>query len=109
MELEVSRHALRRGQRLKLSGDVESLTSSKACEHRVPIELQRRVPGNLPYQTFARLSSSGTGRFSSAFKPGRTYFYRALVRQTTQCLASLSPREKVTVSKPHSVRRSGRQ
>lgn len=100
MDLDASRHTLRLGQGVKLAGDVESLSSSKACEQRVPIELQRRVPGRVPYRTFARLTASGSGRFSSSFKPARTYLYRALVRQMPQCLASVSPRERVTVTKP---------
>jgi hypothetical protein len=106
VDLDVSRHAIRRGQRLKVAGDVESLTSSRTCEQRVPVELQRRVPGRVPYQTFKRLTSSRAGRFSSSFKPTRTYLYRALVRQTTQCLASVSARERVTVTKARSTRRS---
>ncbi|MDQ6750353.1 MAG: hypothetical protein M3Z33_06345 [Actinomycetota bacterium] len=109
VDLDLSRHTLRRGQRLKLAGDVESLTSSKTCEQRVAVELQRRVPGRVPYQTFGRLTASGSGRFSTSFKPTRTYLYRALVRQSTQCLASVSSHERVTVTKPRSSRRARRR
>jgi hypothetical protein len=108
VELDASRNSLRRGQRLTLTGDVEALTSSKTCEQGASVELQRRAPGRMPYQTFARLTANGSGGFSTSLKPKRTSLYRALVRQSGQCLGSVSSRERVTVRRARRARRSSR-
>jgi hypothetical protein len=99
VDLAANRGSVRRGKRVKLSGDVDAFANAGVCENKVAVELQRRKPGRVPFRTFSRKTSNGTGGFSLTFKPASTFLYRALVRQTDQCLGAASDRERVGVTR----------
>ena len=98
LELAASRESVRRRQRVTLRGVLESFTDA-SCAARQAVELQRRRPGSARYRTFARATSDGDGDFSRGIRPTRTYFYRALARETSRCAGVASAREKVTVKR----------
>jgi hypothetical protein len=99
LDLAANRSSVRRGKSVKLSGDVDAFANQSVCEAGVTVELQRRKPGKVPYRTFSTKTTNSSGGFSSTFKPTATYLYRALVRQTDQCLGAASDRERVTVTR----------
>ena len=73
--------------------------SDASCRTRQPVEIQRRRPGRARYRTFAKMRTTAGGDFSQRIRPRRTYFYRALARETSRCLGIASAREKVTVKR----------
>jgi hypothetical protein len=99
LELEASRHKVRRGRQVRLRGLLEAFTNAGACQSRQPVLIQRRRPGSLRYASLVQVRTSTAGRFSATITPSRTFYYRARVRTTVSCLGAISPREKVTVKR----------
>ena len=97
MELDVSRSRVPRGRAVRLDGFVDSFTADQGCERNQAIQLQRRRPGRTRYATFRTVRSDADGEFGSRIRPARTFYYRAVTAETSECHASRSNRERVTV------------
>ena len=78
---------------------IEAFTNQVRCERNQSVEIQRRRRGTILYRTLTRVKSNGGGTFSLKIKPQATYFYRARISQSTNCIGAVSPREQVTVRK----------
>jgi hypothetical protein len=89
--------AAQRRSRTRLRGAVEAFANAAACEPGQTVQLQRRRPGQARYRTFAQVRTNGRGGFARSLRPRRTYYYRARVPQTADCLGAVSERERVAV------------
>jgi hypothetical protein len=105
IELEASRSRITAGSRIKLKGAIEAFTNPVRCERNQVVAMQRRRRGSVLYRTFTEVKSNGGGTFSLKIKPQSTYFYRARLAQSTNCLGAVSAREKVTVRKKRKASR----
>ena len=108
LEIQASRTRVRAGTEIRIRGVIEAFTNQVRCERNQTVAIQRRRRGTVLYRTFAEVRSNGGGTFSLKVKPRATYFYRARLSQTANCIGAVSPREQVTVRKrARAARRSG--
>jgi FG-GAP repeat len=100
IEFDVSKERVRARRSVKIGGVVEADEKKAACEDRERVVLQRRRPGvGRRFVEFDRTTTTRAGLFSLRIKPRRTYFYRALMYQTSDCVGVVSERQKITVSR----------
>ena len=97
LELDATRDSVSAGAKVQLRGRIEATADPGACQAGQAVELQRRTAATGTFATFARTTSDGNGMFAATVRPRQTAQYRALVRESTRCLAEASNVETVAV------------
>ena len=99
LELEVSKHSVKRDKRVRLTGELNEAGNEPACEAGQTIELQRKKPKRSTFVLFKRVTTSATGGFRAKVKVKRTFRYRAQVAEGGGCAAAVSGAEKIRVKR----------
>ncbi len=104
LDLDASRSRVRSGSASRLRGAIESLAGPETtCTVGQVVELQVRASGARRYARLKLVQTDGEGAFETTVRPTRTSRYRALARQTAECLGAASNTETVAVSPVVSV------
>jgi 6-phosphogluconolactonase (cycloisomerase 2 family) len=91
--------AVRKGGRVRFSGDVSAPQDVAGCESNQTVELQRKKPKQATFTTFDQLQTDAPGNFSTKKKIKKTFQYRAILGQTAACGDATSNSEKVKAKK----------
>jgi 6-phosphogluconolactonase (cycloisomerase 2 family) len=91
--------AVRKGRKVRFSGDVSAPQDVAGCESNQTVELQRKKPKQAGFTTFDQLQTDATGNFSTKEKIKKTFEYRAVLVETAACDDAASPTEKVKAKK----------
>jgi hypothetical protein len=91
--------AVRKGGKVRFSGDVSAPQNVAGCESNQTVELQRKKPKGTGFTTFQQVQTNATGNFSVKKKIKKTFEYRAGLGETAACDDSSSNTEKVKAKK----------
>jgi hypothetical protein len=99
LTLDANKNKVKRGKKVRLSGQVNAAVRQGPCESGQTVELQRKRPKQTTFTTFAQLQTDAQGTFSLKKKLRKTFEFRAQVAETDACLGQISNTEKVKVKK----------
>jgi hypothetical protein len=99
LTFDANKAKVRKGKKVRFSGEADSPGNEAACESGQTVELQRKRPKQTTFTTFAQVQTDAQGGFSLKKKVRKTFEYRAQVVETGACMAALSSSEKVKVKK----------
>jgi hypothetical protein len=101
VSLDANKGKVRKGRRVRLTGQVDAPANEASCEAGQTVELQRK-PKSAPdsaFATFESVQTDAAGNFAAKVKVKRTLIYRALLQETQTCDDELSATHKVGVKK----------
>jgi hypothetical protein len=101
LTLDANKNKVKKGQRVRFSGQIDAPQNEAGCEPDQTVELQRKkkkAPDSA-FETFASLQSGNTGKFTSVLVAKKTRVYRAVVPETATCDGQVSNTEKVKIKK----------
>jgi hypothetical protein len=99
LTLDANKNNVRKGKRVRLSGQLNQIVRQGECESNQTVQLQRKRPKQTSFKTFAQLQTNAQGNFSLKKKLRKTFEFRAQVGETATCLGQTSNTEKVKVKK----------
>jgi hypothetical protein len=97
--LNVSKHRVKKGKKILLSGELNELANEPACESGQVVELQRKKPRQSTFTAFDHVTTFASGDFATDVGVRRTYQYVAVVTESGGCGAQVSEIEKVKVKR----------
>jgi hypothetical protein len=97
--LDANKNKIKKGKKVRLTGQVNATARQGPCETGQTVELQRKRPKQTTFTTFAQVQTDAQGSFSLKKKVKKTFEFRAQVVETAACTAALSNSEKVKVKK----------
>jgi len=99
LTLDASKSKVKKGKKVRLSGQIVEARQDGACAANQTVELQRKRPKRTEFATFEQIQSDAEGRFSIKQKVRKTFQYRAQVAESATCGAQVSDTEKVKAQK----------
>ena len=101
LTLDANKSKVKRGKKVRLSGQLDAAQNEAACETGQTIELQRRKSSQSDSQfaSFASVQTDSAGSFAEKLKVKRTFVYRAKVGENEACDDAVSNSEKVRAKK----------
>ncbi len=96
VELDASKSKVKKGKKVKLSGEIASTAPS--CESAQQLTVERKLKGKA-FKALATATTNAAGKFSLKSKVKRSADYRALVAETADCEDDVSNTEKVKAKK----------
>jgi hypothetical protein len=99
LSLDASKNKVKKGKKVKLSGQLTELVRQGECQATQTVELQRKKPSQTVFATVEQLQTTAAGSFSTERKVKKTFEYRAVVIESAECQPGLSNSEKVKVKK----------
>ena len=97
LELVAGSSRARAGRALALRGSLRAYANEGACQAGQPVQIERRVGRSTAYRNVGTATTDSSGSFSLTTRPTDTSVYRAVIGQTSQCLGTSSPPERVLV------------
>lgn len=92
--LTSSRSRVRKGARVRLSGDIEGVSS---CESAQTVQLQARPAGGGTFVTIKTLTTDGEGLYGTRVRMRRARTFRAVAPEASPCEAAVSGNVTVRV------------
>ena len=99
LTLDASKNKVKKGKKVRLTGQLNEVVRQGACESGQTVQLQRKRPGKPTFKTVQQLQTDAGGNFSARKKVKKTFQYRAQVAETATCANGTSNTEKVKVKK----------
>jgi hypothetical protein len=99
LTLEASRSRVRKGKKVRLSGQLVETRQAGTCAANQTVELQRKKPKQDGFTIFEQVQTDAQGQFSIKRKVKKTLEYRAQVAESPECNTAVSDTEKVKVKK----------
>jgi hypothetical protein len=101
LTLDANKNKVKKGQRVRFSGEIEAPQNEAGCEPDQTVELQRKKKKapDTAFETFVTLQSGNNGKFTTVLVAKKTRVYRAVVAETESCDDEVSNTEKVKVKK----------
>ena len=101
LTFDANKNRVKKGQRVRFSGQIDAPQNEAGCEPDQTVELQRKKKKapDTAFETFATLQSGTTGSFTAVLVAKKTRVYRAQVPETATCLSGVSNSEKVKVKR----------
>jgi len=99
LTLDTNKSKVRKGKKVRFSGQLNASGNEAACEPGQTVELQRKKPSQSTYVTFEQVQTDAAGNFSTKEKVKKTFEYHAEVTESANCNAAASDTEKVKVRK----------
>ena len=97
--LDASKKKVKKGKKVKLSGDLSAAQDVAGCESGQTVELQVKGSRDRSFKARAQLKTDVTGGFSTKQKVKKTAEYRAVIAGTPACAAAESTATKVKAKK----------
>jgi hypothetical protein len=97
LTLKASKHKVRKGRHVRLSGDITATGNLDQCVANQTVHLDRKR--HRDYHQFDTAKSNSMGHYSDSLKIKRTYTFRARLRSTAACQAAKSAPVKVKVKR----------
>jgi hypothetical protein len=100
LSLDVNKHKVKKGKKVRLSGRVTPIGRQGAeCLSSQPVELLKKKPSASDFRAFATVQSDAQGNFSLKKKVKKTTEFSARLQPTASCVAASSETETVKVKK----------
>jgi hypothetical protein len=100
LTLDANKNKVKKGKRVRLSGQLSEIGQGGSCVANQPVELQRKKPSKTEFTTVEQLQTNAAGGFSTKEKVKKTFEYRVQALETATCGAADSNTEKVKAKKP---------
>jgi hypothetical protein len=100
ISLDANKNKVKKGRKVRLSGQIAETRQAGACAANQAVELQRKKPKQTQFTTVEQLQTDAAGIFSAKKKVKKTFEYRAQIAETATCAAQTSNTEKVKAKKP---------
>ena len=97
--LAANKNKVKKGKKVRLSGNLSSPVNPSGCQAGQAVKLERKKPGAGGFSPFATATTDVSGAFGLKVKAKRTFTYMAHVDPTTTCGGSDSNTAKVKVQK----------
>jgi hypothetical protein len=97
--LDANKNKVKRGKKVRLSGQIAENRQTGACLATQAVELQRSKVGKGAFKTIESLQTDAAGAFAAKEKVKKTFEYQAVLTETPTCGGQVSGTVKVKVKK----------